>query len=510
MTFAKAAEKAKKNIKVVKKKAEKAAEPAKAAVPEKKKIVKVVPAKPKTKNEAFTASLKDPPAMPMTTINGTRAIGFPMKVLEKHFLTLNRQKIEHDAQFADVLIRMDANGNWSELGAANAHDYFVVRHKISRATIDTHKKAVQLLASVKSEMPLQKAYEAYAPSMLALLFSWAVGVSLTPAEIKAELVHCERDSKKDLDSFRNYLKQKFAARKAKADKAAEEGLPESEIPVKIESFKVPAKYAETIREAVNVAIKQTGNAQTTLGDAISMACADYVGNFGVNYTSLKRTLNAVAHRFNVLPIVLPNPDITDLQNKDLKDVPVLQAFEHNGMFILHTTRAKAAKALGVKTDEVNVIRLNLTAAMRDLYGWEEQMAKTEMPKSIDEMSDDDVVEAIGEVKHALKITREDWSEMAVGKSARDQLLMLLKMKSAKESGAKEATVESPAAEEEAGDAGEPEEVQAMMATDDALQEQAEAAEEAEKAEVVKTVDVVVKPSVVAPKKRVVIKKKKKA
>lgn len=527
MSLAKAAEKAKaaaktaaktsKKVvrKVVKKATKPAAKPATEVQEQKAVAAPAAVEKPKDKNTAFAMELKADPEMRAITINNERAISFPMKVLEKHFLTLNKAKIENDAQFADVLIRMDLSGKWSELGCANAHDYFVVRHKISRSTVDTHRKAVRLLHALKSEMNLQKAYDVYSPSMLALLYSWGLGAGLTRKELDSELHNCERaDNPRSLDDFRNYLKNKYAARKAKVDKDANEGLPEAEVPVKIESFMVPAYQASLIREAQNVAVKQTGRSQTNLGEAIAIACSDYVSNYGVNYTSLKTALNAITHRYNVLPIVLPNPEITDVQNKDLKDVPLLQAFEHNGMYILHTTRAKAAKALGVKTDDVTVIRLNVQAALRDLYGWEEQMAKTDIPKPLSEMSDDDIVEAIGRYKHELGVERGDWSAMAAGKNSREQLTMLLKMKSARDAGeqASSETAETPAVdvtvektEPATEDADEPAEVKAMMATDDALAAQEQSDEEKE---VVKPVTVKVSDTPAAPvKKRVVLRKK---
>lgn len=501
MSLTKAVEAAKKAVKVVKRVVKKPAEKAAASASPASKEVKVTPSKPKDKAHEFAATLKDNPLLGTLTIGNEKAVAFPMKVLEKHFVDVFKTKVEDDARLADVYMRMEISGDWAALGSPNAAEYYERKHGITYSSVRTHLNAMRLLGALGTKgADLTKVYRKYNPSRLAAVYGYALRVAPTQKELLDDLAHCERESNQNTVEFRNYLQQKYAARLAKAKDDENEGLPESQLPVKIEAFKVPAVIADTIRESLNVAIKESGNGQLQLGDAIGMACSEYVGNFGVNYTSLKRALDAIAHRYNVLPLVMPNPDITDMQNKSLKEVPVLQAFEHKGTYILHVSRAKAAKALGVKTEDVTVIRLNLQAAMRDLYGWEEQMAKTELPPSIDEMGDEDVLEAIGRLKNELKIGRDEWSKFAVGKSSRDQLLGLLKMKSAKE--AKTAT---PVKEQSSEDVEEPPEtVEAFEVAEASL------TIATPQGEVIKPVSVKVTsgPTAAVKKKKVVVRKKK--
>lgn len=388
-------------------------------------LPKLTPAREEIQN-----ALAELPDLGPIKIGGEKALSFPMKTLEKHFTEIKTEQEKNRAEYAVTCTLMERNGNWQELGYENASRYFEGKHGISFSTIKAHINALRLLTNV-AEMKakdIPNAFVQYSHSRLAAVYGYAVKVHPTEKELMADLSRCERDSELGNKEFRNYLKEKYGARLAAAKDEELAQLSEAERPVKIPSFAVPKSLADNIMEAQNVAITLTKNGELPFGEAIAMACSEFVSQHGAGFTSLQKVLNAIALRHSVMPLLIKNPDATTEQERELKDVPQLMAFEYDGNYVMHTTRAKAAKALGVKADEVRQVRINIIPALEELYGWSEDKAVQPLPKNIEDMSDADVLESINQLKKDMNLNREMMTALASGRSSRALLNHLLAVK----------------------------------------------------------------------------------
>ena len=383
-------------------------------------------ARVETQKSEMQVALSEYPDLGATTIDGQRALSFPMKVLEKHFVVVQTEQDHNRAEYAATMARMEANGNWEDLGYPNASDYFEKKWSLTYSNVKTHINALRILAYLGvAGKDLKHAFVKYSHSRLAAVYGYAIKVDPTNKELMEDLVRCERDSQLGANEFRNYLKEKYGARLAAAKDAELAELPEGERPIQFKSFSVVKSLADTILEAHNVAITTTSNGNLPFGEAIAMACAEFVGQHGVGFVELRKTLNAIALRYSVMPILIKNPEATPEQERELKDVPSLQAFEYDGNYVMHTTRAKAAKALGVKADDVKQIRIDITPALKEVFGWSEDRAVVPLPKNVADMKDDEVLGHVNQLKKDMNISRGMMTRLGSGRSSRDLLNFLL-------------------------------------------------------------------------------------
>ena len=98
-----------------------------------------------TQRSEMQVALMEYPDLGSTVIDGQRALSFPMQILEKHFEAVKITQEHNRAEYACTLVRMEANGNWQDLGYTNASEYFDKKHAIAYSTIKTHVNALRLL-----------------------------------------------------------------------------------------------------------------------------------------------------------------------------------------------------------------------------------------------------------------------------------------------------------------------------------------------------------------------------
>ena len=108
---------------------------------------------------------------------------------------------------------------------------------------------------------------------------------------------------------------------------------------------------------------------------------------------------------------------------------MLQAYEYDGTYVMHVSRAKAARALGAKADDIKKVRINIIPALKEIYGWSEDKAVSPLPKNLADLNDDEVLDHVNQLKKDMDIGRELMTKLGSGRSSRDLLGFLLGVKS---------------------------------------------------------------------------------
>jgi ribosomal protein L29 len=371
----------------------------------------------------------DSAKLPQLKIGDRAGLGWSMKQLDEELSRVALSVSRNDYHMAVVIAHQIQNGNFQELGFKSSAEYYEETYGLAPKTPERYLRILMFLRvvlGIEDDAELQRAYEGAILRRVDALINFVTIGAMTPEEAMEEMMHASKQSGMTQAQWELHIKENFGKRinDAKKQKKKETGGLVS-ISAKVEEVDY-----DTIIQAHKVAQQLEEDPKLSLGAAFSRMAAHFVSHYGEGIVDLAASIKNLekAHGMMLIPIGVPG-------KPNAPKVAPLKIYEAEGVRIFMDSKRAAAKALGVPTSEVKEVLVDPRPYLKTL-GYSDDMEEptTKAPKELNEMSDEDVLAKLNELRDELKISRKDWAKRSVGRSARQQVADLIELKEKKLAG----------------------------------------------------------------------------
>lgn len=414
--------------------AKKKAEPKKAAAekPAAKEAEIVPKAEEPKENEGAAPTLTDfkdfePPVL---VINGEKGLRWSMAQLNEALEESTKELAKSDYRQALIITHQLKNGKFNELGYKNAREYYEAKFGLAPTTADRYLRVLWFLRdrlNIKKDEKLQEVYENCIVRRVHSIAGFVASGAMTIEQAKEEMTYCTRDSDKTQAEWELRIKEHYGKqiKATNAEAANEHGM------VKVGGFKLEEADFDTLQQAHKIAQKIEEDPTLSLGSAVARMAAHFASHYGEGIIDLAQSIQNLerAHGMLLLPIGIPG-------HPNAPKVSAIKVYEdpESGTRIFHDSKRNAAKALGIATSDVKEVLIDPRHYLSHL-GYSEKPKNThKAPKALEELTDEEVLEKLNELREELGFTRDEWTDRAVGKSSRQQVVELLGLKEKKDAG----------------------------------------------------------------------------
>jgi hypothetical protein len=364
--------------------------------------------------------------LPAVEIDGKKSLSFSMPQLDSALTTAHKAVTENDYARAVLVCHQLKNGKYQELGSKGAADYYGDKFGIHFKVAMRYQKVIWFLREViglSRDDQLKKVYETLILNRVDQLATYVVAGAITPEQAKEEMTFCVQNSGKSNEEWTMYMKERFGKEYAAAKRTA--GGSDGLIPVK--GFKVEEIDFEMIVQAQQLASKLQEKPGIPVGDAMVMASQHFVSHYGEGMVNVAATITAMekAHGMVLIPLPLPG-------SKAIPNISAVKVYSKDGTLIFMDSKRAAAKYFGVTTAEVIEVAIDPRPYLHNLgYSDKPKDLVNTLPKTVDELTDEEAMAKVSALLKDVGMSRTDWTDKAIGKSIRQQIVMLLELKGKK-------------------------------------------------------------------------------
>ena len=364
--------------------------------------------------------------LPALEIDGQKGLSFSMTQLDHAMTEAHKAVSANDYKRAVIVCHQFKNGKYQEIGFKGGAHYYGDKFGMNFKIAMRYQKVIWFLREIvglSRDDQLQKTYENLIVNRVDQLATYVSGGVMTAEQAKEEMAFCVQESGKSNEEWAMYMKERWgkAIAQAKKDAGGSDGL----IPVK--GFRVDDIDFDMIVQAQKLAGQMKEQPGLPLGDAMVMASQHFVSHYGEGVTNVAATITAIekAHGLVLIPLPLPG-------SKAVPDISAIKVYEKDGTLIFMDSKRAAAKYFGVTTAEVNEVAIDPRPYLHKLgYSDKPKDLANSLPKTLDELTDEEAMEKVASLLKDLGMSRGDWTDKAVGKSIRQQIAMLLELKGKK-------------------------------------------------------------------------------